>query len=413
MSSSLQVERRLLQPARPPVVLLGGLNLVRTLGLARIPAIVASPDPHAPALKSRYCRGRCPLPALENQREAAEILADAGARLAEAVGRPVPLFYGNDDGLSLVEAHRELLGARFSLALNEPEVAAALLDKEGFEQFAHRHGLPVPRTLDLSTARGWEAPLLVKPKRKMKWEHSRVHVHLFGRAGKARVFANGRAFAGDALAQQLAEELIIQEYVPGDDRQIWSFHGYADGRGEVLAWFIGRKLRTFPAHTGESTYLELARDPRLAQLGRAVAARVPLKGVFKMDFKKDALTGEWRLLEINARCNLWHYLAARNGLNLMKVAYDHLLHGARPCEPLAYRTRYRWLCLRPDYRAYRELSARGELSAGRWLASLLRPKVYELFSWTDPLPFLAACLLRVKRVPRLTVRLWRWLSTAS
>ena len=45
-------------PRRPPVLLLGGVNLVRTLGLAGIPAIVASSDPHEPAFASRHCVGR-------------------------------------------------------------------------------------------------------------------------------------------------------------------------------------------------------------------------------------------------------------------------------------------------------------------------------------------------------------------
>ena len=40
-------------PGRPPVVLLGGINLVRTLGLAGIPAIVASSDREEPAFASR------------------------------------------------------------------------------------------------------------------------------------------------------------------------------------------------------------------------------------------------------------------------------------------------------------------------------------------------------------------------
>lgn len=413
MLSGLQVDLRRLQPARPPVVLLGGLNLVRALGLARIPAIVASPSADSPALMSRYCSGRCPMPPLDQTKAAAETLARAGEQLAEALGRPVPLFYGNDDGLNLIGKHRELLGSRFSIGLNDPDVAAALLDKERFEPFARSHDLPVPRMLDWGALPGWECPVLVKPKLKVDWDHSPVHLRLFGHAGKARVFASGLALASDALAQQLKDELMIQEYVPGDDRHIWSFHGYADEHGKLLAWFIGRKLRTFPALTGVSTYVELAHNDEFSQIARRLAVRAQLKGVFKMDFKKNAHTGEWRLLEINARFNLWHYLGARNGVNLMKVAYDHLVHGSRPCAPVRYRTRHRWLSLRDDYRAYRHLAARGELSAAGWLASLLHPKVYDLFSWTDPLPFLAACLRKMKRIPRLTGRLWRWLSTAS
>jgi len=231
------------------------------------------------------------------------------------------------------------------------------------------------------------------------------------------VFQSGRELSAHPLALQLQRDLMLQEYVPGGDRELWSFHGFADEKGAALAWFIGRKLRTYPALTGMSSYLELAHDGALAALGRQIAARIPLKGVFKMDFKRDAAGGRWVLLEINARFNLWHHVAARNGVNLPQVAYDYLQHGIRrscPAMPARHRSTWRWLCLRLDYRAFRELASRGELTWAGWLWSIARPpKVYDLFSWSDPLPFLHHWLARLKRIPRLTLRLWRWLSTAS
>jgi hypothetical protein len=97
----------------------------------------------------------------------------------------------------------------------------------------------------------------------------------------------------------------------------------------------------------------------------------------------------------------------------MRVAYDYLVHGRRPAAT-AYRRDYRWLWLRTDYRAYRQLAARGELGLFGWLWSIVRgPNVYELFSWRDPLPFLRVAARRARRIPRLTQRMWRWLFTAS
>ena len=62
MSVYLELERDALNRLRPPVMLLGGINLVRALGLARIPVIVASPSAYTPAMSSRYTIGRCELP---------------------------------------------------------------------------------------------------------------------------------------------------------------------------------------------------------------------------------------------------------------------------------------------------------------------------------------------------------------
>lgn len=385
---------------QPPVVLLGGLNIVRALGMAKIPVIIASSERRTPSMASRYCAGTLALPPLgetASSREAyVETLVRAGRRLAAQHGSPVPLFYDNDDRLALVQDYRAALSPHFALLLNEPALGAALLDKSLFQTLAERRGLPVPRRIEWSALDAENGPVLVKPKVRTAWDHSIVLRQLFGGVGKARVFGSGRKARADALVRQLAGQLAFQEYVPGGDDAIWSFHGFAAPDGELLEWFIGRKIRTFPAHTGDSSYLRLARDDGLAALGRDIAACLPLAGIFKMDFKRSSATGRFYLLEINTRFNLWHYLGAKNGVNLPRVAYEFLTRNRRP-ERSNAQTRYRWLCLRYDWRAYRELRARRELNAAGWLWSLAQaPKVYDLFSWSDPLPFLRSWQHRLR-----------------
>lgn len=402
------------RPDRPPVVLLGGLNVLRALGIARIPAIVASSSPDAPVLASRHCAGHIALPPMEHREAVVDALLAAGERLSAALGRPVPLFYTNDDALSLVQAEREALARHYRLLLNEPQAAEAMIDKQRFVTFAVRRGLPVPRQLEWETLAAWTGPVVVKPKTRIAWDDSPVYRRLFGGAGKARVFPNGAAARNHPGMAQLAHEVAFQEYLEGSDRDLWSFHGFAAEDGELLAWFIGRKIRTWPALTGYSSYLELARDDKLAALGCQIVARAPLKGVFKLDFKRDPRTGRFVLLEVNARFNLWHYPAAKNGINLPAVAYDYLAFGRRP-QSIAGTQRHRWLALRLDWRAYKELRGRGQLGFGGWVWSLVSaPKVYDLFAWSDPLPFFSHWLARLASARRrLTLRFWRWLSTAS
>jgi predicted ATP-grasp superfamily ATP-dependent carboligase len=397
--------------AHPPVVLLGGLNIVRALGMAGIPVIIASSEQRAPSMASRYCAGTLSLPPIVEREAVVETLVRAGRRLAEQHGAPVPLFYDNDDRLALVQDYRAALAPHFALLLNEPELADALIDKARFQALAERCGLPVPRRIQLEALDAESGPVLVKPKLRTAWDHSSVRQQLFGGAGKARVFASGRVARAHPLVRQLAGQLAFQEYVPGDDDAIWSFHGFAAPGGEVLEWFVGRKIRTFPALTGDSSYLRLARDDSLIALGREIAARLRLAGVFKMDFKRSAATGRFHLLEINTRFNLWHYPGARNGVNLPRIAYDYLVRGERPVHREAGLA-FRWLCLGHDWPAYKELKALGKLDAARWLWSLVQaPKVYDIFSWSDPLPFLRFWATRTRSA--VARRMHRWLATAS
>ena len=385
-----------------PVILLGGLNIVRALGHAGVPVIVATQDPRAPSTASRYCAGVIELPPLSDRDGVVEALV----RAARPYGAKLPLFYDNDDRLALVQDCRAALGPHFALLLNEPPLADALLEKSRFQALAERTGLPVPRRIEWPALDAERGPVLVKPRTRTAWDNSSIRLQLFGGAGKARVFANGREARGNALVAQLAAGLQFQEYVPGGDDAIWSFHGFAAPGGEVLASFVGRKIRTYPALTGDSSYLRLARDEGLEALGRRISARLGLAGIFKMDFKR-APDGRCCLLEINTRFNLWHYLGAANGVNLPAVAYRYLTEKKIPQKSIAS-VRYRWLCLREDWRAHQE----GQVNLVEWVRSLAYlPMAYDLFAWTDPLPFVRYWTARIRSA--LSRRMPRWLAPAS
>ncbi len=404
---------------RPPVLLLTDYVLLRTLGMAGIPVIVGSSDESDPAFASRYCRGRCILPSRYKQPDAlVAAVLDAGDRLFASLGRRVPLMYGEDHWLELIYAHRDRLQEKFLLLLNDPEVAVGLLTKDCFEALARKWDLPVPRSLPWETLSEIQGAVLAKPRVRSSFYDSLLHDQLFEGESKALIFENGRAAVSQALVERFHDQLTFQEYVRGDDRQLWSFHGFSDEQGTILASFVGRKLRTSPPLTGQSAFIEMVHDEELAMYGRRIAERVPLKGAFKMDFKTDADTGKHFLLEVNARFNLWHHLGAANGVNLMQVAYDYLVAGKRP-PPQPYRTDTRWISLPRDFRAYRALAARGELSFVEWISSILLTRtVHKHFAWKDPAPFVVTCANRFvhmarRLLERIKVRLRKWLSTAS
>ena len=404
MNADIELPLHRLDRTRMPVVLVGGINLARTLGLAGLPVVVASADPEEPAFSSRYCVGRCRLPPLKNGSAAVDVLVAIGDRMANFFGSRPLLLTGSDDGLEMMGAHRERLARYFRFLLSEPEIGEALIAKDRFQSLALRRGLPVPRALDWDgqgpgSVRGAKGPVLVKPKVKFDWHHSTLSRRLFNDGeGKARIFEDGAAALAEPAVTMHRDQLTIQEYVAGGDEALWSYHGFADEKGEVLVGFVGRKIRTYPTLTGESAYIELAENDALARLGREVARKLPLAGMFKMDFKLDAATGRWYLLEINARSNLWHYLGAAHGVNLAAAAYEYLVRGRRPVQP-AYRPRLRWLSLELDFKAYREMAGRGELSALGWIASLaFSRKIYNFFSWRDPAPWVRFMLRRAKRV---------------
>src|SRR5688572_6766084 len=184
MPAVIDIDFTALSYDRPPVLLLGGVNLARALGLAGIPAIVASSDPEEPAFASRYCVGTVLLPPLSRPEAVIDALIDVSAKLLHAIGCHVPLMYGNDNWLELIYAHRDRLVGHFTMVLNDTDVARALIEKSRFQALALQRGLPVPLALPWegegdNSLRGFQKPVLVKPKLKLEWHDSPLHELLF------------------------------------------------------------------------------------------------------------------------------------------------------------------------------------------------------------------------------------------
>jgi len=422
MTDLLHTPLHRLDITRLPVVLLGGLNLVRALGLGGIQAVVATSDAEEPALHSRYCTFGVVLPRDHDSR--LDAIAALGERLAGMYGRRVPLMYGSDDALELIYAHRARLARFFLFLASDATVGESLIAKDRFQAFAESRGLPVPRMLSWDGPReealaGCKREVVVKPRAKRDWHNSALCQRLFDGEGKAVVFPDGAAARAHPVVSLFHEQLTFQEYIPGDDTALWSYHGFADEHGNVIGAFTGRKVRTYPAGMGESAYIELAHDAALHSLGADVARRCELRGPFKIDFKRDAWDGRWYVLEINARYTLWQYLGAANGANLMRVAYDYLVSREHTAVPVP-RTGTRWIDASLDFKAARQLMREGQLGWAGWLGSLVGSrKLYNVFSWSDPNPFVQwawqrACRVATRGPVRVITLLRRpWGTTAS
>lgn len=380
-------------PPEPPVVLHGDLNMLRCFAGSGVRTVVLASDPDAPVFFSRHCGQR---------RLVSNVCSDPDAALADllALGdlfeqRPV-LYYGDDAMLLLVSRNRDALGARFRLHLPSAELVETLVDKRRFAALAAERALPVPRTMASSEARSaaeiarrLEPPWIVKPSCHLGWRTSKAVLALhIGPAKALRADNQDELSRTIELVETFSRDFVVQQLIPGAEDCVMSFHAYLDRHRRPLGSFVGRKIRTYPRSAGVSTYLELVESEELTRVGLDILDRIGLVGVVKLDFKRDPRTGRFYLLEVNPRFNLWNHLGAAAGVNLPLLAYRDLT-GA-PASPVrAARAGMRWLSFGDDARAFfRERGPSARLSVKDWLLSLRGPKVYDVFAWDDPAPFL-------------------------
>jgi D-aspartate ligase len=368
----------------PLACVLGSMDMVRPLGLAGIRcAVVARPG--APSLYSRFtaaslCR--------EQFSAGDEELVEALVRFGAGEPQPPVLFYEEDAQLLLISRCRERLAKAFRFVVADRELVEDLVDKSRFCALAQRLGLPVPtaRTISPNEAPAYldlRYPVILKPPmRTPAW-------HVIANAHKALAVPDLPAL--EQLWPRLAAlgtDLLAQEWVPGPETRIESYHVYVDAGGSIAAEFTGRKIRTYPETCGHSTALEISDAVDVRAQGRAAVDKLNLTGVAKFDFKRGP-DGRLHLLEVNPRFNLWHHLGAVAGLNLPALVYADLTGLARP-EIAAARPGTRWC------NAWRDLPA--ARAAGvplwRWLPWVLRCEAKSAMAWDDPMPLLGSLLSR-------------------
>ena len=94
--------------------------------------------------------------------------------------------------------------------------------------------------------------------------------------------------------------LLAQEFIPGSEAKIESYHCYVDAERRFAGEFTGKKIRTYPLSYGHTTALEITDAADVRRVGRDIVERLQLTGVAKLDFKRDP-QGNLRLLEVNPR----------------------------------------------------------------------------------------------------------------
>lgn len=340
-------------------VILGDRDLAAPLHAAGVATTLVC-APSSPVRRSRYVDSW-----LADPRPDQDALVDRLLDDARTTSGPVVLYYQNDDDLLFVSRRREELATGLRFVLADPALVESLVDKASFRELAGRKGLPIPSTEVLNVATvvpgtpDVRLPALVKPiRREDAWTTTF--------AAKA-VLVQTPADVDHLMAAvaPLHDQVLLQQHIPGPETCIESYHAYVDASGTVVAGFTGRKVRTYPNALGHSSAVVTTDTDDVASLGRSVLQELGVRGVAKVDFKRDPEGRLW-LLEVNPRFTLWHRVGAAAGVNIPALVWADLVGRPRPATGPA-RPGVGWCRVELDWRAARE-SGTGILEWLRWVA---------------------------------------------
>lgn len=367
----------------PAAIVVGGgsnaLSIARSLGRLGV-TVYAINEPAAHVRYSRYARW-IDLPA-DPESQARWLLGPESDHLRGSV-----LLAAGDAAIELIAEHRDELTEKYLLDLSNTAAQRTMLNKLDTYRAAVAAGVPTPRfwlatTLDeLEAMRGSLVfPLIVKPRLSHVFEE---------RFGRKFLVAESHDQLADAFrtVQDARIETMLVERIPGGDDRLCSYYTYLDEGGRPLFDFTKRIIRRWPVGMGAACYHITDHVPGVRELGLKLFHQVGLRGLANVEFKLDPRDGQLKLIECNARFTAANGLLADCGFDLARFVYNQLA-GLEPPTLNNFRTGVRLWYPIDDFKSFRELRQRGEITLTRWLASLCHRQTFPFFRWHDPLPTL-------------------------
>ena len=316
-----------------------GLTVVRSLGRAGIAVDLAWPEACSLAPRSRYVRSLLDIPPYDPADHSPEppwlraLTALVSERRYDLV---IPC---SDPAIIPLQLHADELARHGRFYILGTRAFTASFDKGETYRVAASLDIPtapwvrIDTLEDAATVGGdWPLPLVLKP------------LSSFDIGGPA----SGKRASGKRMVRKLSDRCALAGNVAGmlkDGSLMVQANFSGTGVGvEVVAW-RGRVLCAFqhervhePPHGGGSSYRKsVPLDPRLEDAARRLAEALDYTGVMQAEFRVDAASGRWILVEINGR--FWGSLplAGAAGMDFPLMLYQVLVEGRREL-PGSYRT---------------------------------------------------------------------------
>ncbi|HPT78626.1 MAG TPA: carboxylate--amine ligase [Candidatus Atribacteria bacterium] len=311
---------------------------------------------------------------------------------------PPVLFASADPYVEFMDKHLDVLRQYFLIPSIEQGLYTRVMNKDTLHALAAEHGVRVPETVrptDEDYLDKVESiikyPCLVKP------TDSPAFVSVF-RKKVFKVFSRQELTEAVSKAREAGLDVIIQRIIPGFDDHMYTFDAYLNADSKVTHWTTCQKYRQYPINFGASVYTGQKHVQELYDIGAKFLESIGWKGFAEIEFKKDAETGEFYLIEVNVRTTNLNNLLFKSGLNMPYIAYRELT--GSPLEPKAvdYDTGYVFWYAFEDILAVRDYIRTGQLTLGQVLKSYFRKKAHAIWSIKDPRPFFAFCAYKLSRL---------------
>lgn len=361
-----------------------GLSAIRCLGREGVHTVAVDySNEERYGTRSKYCKEEIIVPHYEKEKE--KFIAALIDYAKKQEKKPL-LLPCHDNYVEVVDEYLHELKEYYLIPQQEQGLYRKVMNKDELQQLATKHGMKTPETVRVGEENFEEKvksmikfPCIVKP----------VDSPAFVEKFRKKIFkVHNMKQLNEALkkAEEAGLEVFVQRIIPGFDDHMYTFDAYLNQDSKVTNWVTCQKLRQYPINFGASVYTIQRYVPELYEIGSKFLEDIGYKGFAEIEFKKDAETGEFYLIEINARITNFNEMLNAVGMNVPYITYREMIGNPLPPSGLKDTTNRAFCYGFEDLLAIKDYLKTKQLTIKEILGSFMRPKTYAYWDRKDPKP---------------------------
>jgi predicted ATP-grasp superfamily ATP-dependent carboligase len=359
---------------------LNGLTIARSLGRQGVPVWVTTEPNIKLASYSRYTQRTLPWPNGDAEAQVQYLLELA---VLQGLDGWV-VFPTSDETAALLAKFRTALSSRYRVSTPTWDVLRWAYDKRLTYQLAAQEQVAYPSTICPANEAALQSqacsfPAILKPA-----AHTVVNRFTSDKAWRVENREQLLSRYREACELIPPELILVQELIPGGGEAQFSYAALCRD-GKPLASLTAKRTRQYPVDFGySSSFVETLDIPEIVAPSRRLLAAIRYTGLVEVEYKFDARTGLYRLLDINPRLWTWSPLGKLAGTDFPYLLWQMMMN--KEVAEQTARTGVRWMRVTTDLPAAVHEMLRGRLSLGTYLRSFRSPLQFSVMAADDPLP---------------------------
>lgn len=263
----------------------------------------------------------------DTQKNFMKTIVEIGKKYSQTYDNLLLISCG-DGYTELIINNKEKLSDYFVIPYINKNLKDQLENKENFYKICEDYGLEYPKTMiirkdNLSVDKfNFDYPVVLKASNSISFLHAKI------KNKKKAYILNSKEELEENLkliyGSSYKDNLILQEYIPGDDSQMWVLNSYSNKDGKVKMMCLGNAILEdyFPNDIGNYNAIITSYNKEIYYKIKSFLEKINYIGFSNFDMKYDFRDGKYKLFEINIRQGRSSYVVTGAGINMAKLLVD-------------------------------------------------------------------------------------------